>query len=464
MFILDTTVKRPNRFTSYLDRQLTTSQFSRKEIVDLYVPMVLDQLSIYVIGIISSAMVSASSQEAISATSLVSSIAFMVTALFSAMSTGGSVLVAQAKGRNDSKDIRNTCGQVILITTIIGLLGTGILATFARPIVSTFFADAGETIVEYGITYLKIYGMSFAPFAIYISIFACFRGMGKAKQCLSLTIVINVAHLILSFIFINLMDMGIAGSGWSFVVARVIGAVGALYILFFKNKEDIGLKFLDLFHVTWPFIKKLVRLALPFAIEQILFNAGQLLANTYIAKLPGDAIAANSIALSVNSMLYTTAFATQNLTMTVCGQCIGAKNYDLAKHYTKKFIFFNRFLVAANALVVFPLMPLLMMLYQPSATVEPMVYQLLLIGTVANIFLWSDGYLKPACLRAAGDATFTTVTCMASMWIARVLCGYTMTIVLGWGIHAVWLTYFIDYIIRIVVFSPRLRGEKWHKM
>ena len=85
----------------FLDKHLTTSQFTAKQIIDLYIPMVLDQFSIYVIGILSSAMVSASSQEAISATSLVSSLAFMVVALFSAMSTGGTVLVAQAKGRGD---------------------------------------------------------------------------------------------------------------------------------------------------------------------------------------------------------------------------------------------------------------------------------------------------------------------------------------------------------------------------
>lgn len=91
---MENTAKRPNFFSGFLDKHLTTSQFTWKQIIDLYIPMVLDQFSIYVIGIMSSAMVSASSREAISATSLVGSLAFMVVALFSAMSTGGAVLVA----------------------------------------------------------------------------------------------------------------------------------------------------------------------------------------------------------------------------------------------------------------------------------------------------------------------------------------------------------------------------------
>lgn len=202
----------------------------------------------------------------------------------------------------------------------------------------------------------------------------------------------------------------------------------------------------------------------PFTLEQILFNGGSLLTNTYIATLPTDSIAANSIAVSLQSLFFTAAFAMQNLIMTVCGQCIGVKNYDLAKYYTKKIIKFGRFLILANVLIVFPLFPLLMMLYQPSATVEPMVYQLLIIDSIAWVLFWCDGYLIPACLRAAGDATFTTVVCLCSMWISRVACGYVMTITMGLGIHAVWLTFFIEYLIRIVVFHWRFKGKKWIKM
>lgn len=296
-----------------------------------------------------------------------------------------------------------------------------------------------------------------------MGVIACFRGLGKAKQCLTLTLVINVTHLLCSFLFINMLEMGVAGSGWSFIVARVVGAVAAIALMLASTKE-MQFTYRDLLRVRAAFLKKIVVLALPFAIEQMLFQAGQLLTSTYISKLPGDSIAANSIALSIFNLLFMTAFALQNLIMTVCGQCIGAKHFDLARHYVKKFIRFYRVAILINALLVAPLLPLLMMLYQPSATVEPMVYVMLGIGAVANVALWCDGYLIPACLRAAGDATFTTVICLISMWLSKVAVGYLLTMVLGVGVYGVWLSYFVDYGFRAVVFHLRFKGHKWEQI
>ncbi len=459
----DNIMKKQGWLMRQLDKRLTTDQFSAKQIIDLYVPMMLDQFSIYVIGILSSAMVSASSEEAISAVSLVNSLAFMVTALFTAMSTGGTVLVAQAKGRGDPIEIRRACGQIIMLTTLIGTLATLILYFFSDPIVHLMFGQADELIVSYGITYLKLYGLSFMPFAIFNSISCCFRGIGEARVCLFLTIVINVMHLIMSFVLINICDMGIAGSGLSFIIARVVGAIAAIVVMFFTH-NIVHVRFKDLFRLEGRFLLSVLRLAMPFAIEQILFNGGQLLTNSYVANLPTESIAANGIAASANNMLFIAAFSLQNLIMTVCGQCIGAKNYDLAKQYVKQLIKIGRILIILNILIIAPVMPLMMLLYQPSAAVEPVVYQLLGIGALALAMLWADAYLIPACLRAAGDAMFTTAVCLGAMWVARVAVGYLLTITCGFGIYAVWAINFLEYAIRAVIFHVRFRGTKWRKM
>jgi putative MATE family efflux protein len=456
-------MKKPNWLMRKLEEKLTTSQFTAKQIVDLYIPMMLDQLSIYIIGILSSAMVSASSQEAISATSLVNSLAYMVTALFTAMSTGGTVLVAQAKGRGDAKEIRQACGQTIFLTTAIGFLGTFILFIFASPIVNLLFGQADPIIIEYGLIYLKLYGLSFMPFALFNSVVSCFRGMGAAKECLVLTIVINGVHLIMSFVFINICQMGITGSGLSFIVARVIGALAAA-IIFFGVRNIAHMRFTDLFRLKWSFVKNIFRLAFPFAIEQMLFNGGQLMTSSYVSRLSNDAIAANGIAASVNNLFYFTAFSMQNLIMTVCGQCIGAKHYDLARRYINNIIKIGRFLMLATVLVVYPLLPLLMLLYQPTETVAPLVYQLLAIGCLALPTLWCDANLIPAGLRSAGDATFTTIVCLLAMWVSRVALGYFLTITMGLGIHAVWAMYFVEAAIRAVIFRIRFKGTKWQKM
>ncbi len=460
---METSVKKPNFMMRYLDKRLTTQQFTAKQIVNLYIPMLLDQFSIYVIDILGAAMVSASSEEAISAMSLVSSIAYMVTSLFSAIGIGGSVLVAQAKGRNSEEEIKKVCAQTVTLGLLISIVATAFLVGFADPIVNTLFSETSDIIREYGITYLRLYGMSFIPFAVYAVIINCFRGMGEAKKALVLTLVINITYLICSFIFINGMGLGITGTGISFIIARIIGGGTAFFMLFVFNKRYKA-RIRDMFSVNKAYLKSITTLALPFAIEQILFYGGSLINSTIIATLDQTSIAAHSIANSVFNMFIMAGQALMSMLMTVCGQCIGAKNYDLAKHYTKQVVRMGRFVIILNTAFSFAIMPLLMLMYQPSAAAKPLLYQLLCIGAVANIALYCAGYLTPACLRSAGDATYTTVISLVSVWVARVVFGYLLAIVCNLGIHAVWVTYFIEYGIRAVFFDRRIKGAKWMKM
>ena len=69
---MEASVKKPNFLMRGLESRLTISQFTAKQILALYLPMLLDQFSVYGMSLLSSSMVSASSQEAISAMSLVS--------------------------------------------------------------------------------------------------------------------------------------------------------------------------------------------------------------------------------------------------------------------------------------------------------------------------------------------------------------------------------------------------------
>ncbi len=461
---MDTAVKKPNFLMRFLDKRLTTSQFEAKNIVSLFFPMLLDQFSIFGMNILASAMVSASSQEAISAMSLSGTLAYLMVTLFTSLTSGGTVLVAQAKGRADEKEIRHTCGQTVALATMMGMVATALLVLCAPFLVELFFGNASDVIVEYGTIYLKLYGWSLLPFAVFNSISCCFAGMGKAKHCLVLSIIINAVHLVMSFVFINLMDMGITGTGLSLIVARGVGAVAAIILMFFVGDRNSRLLLKDLFYLSFDFIKKILRLALPIAVGSLLTHGGQLLTNSFISSLPSDEIAAHSIGSSIYNLMLISSYAMMGLSTTVCGQCIGAKNYELAKHYIKQFVRLGRLALIANIAIVAPLLPLLMLMYQPSATVQPIIYRLIAIGAVCAIALYCNAILQPICLRSAGDATFTTVSSLIVMWTVRVFICYLLAIVCGIGIYAVWMINILDYGANSTIYALRLKGNKWHKM
>jgi len=91
------------------------------------------------------------------------------------------------------------------------------------------------------------------------------------------------------------------------------------------------------------------------------------------------------------------------------------------------------------------------------------IFLIVLLNTIAQIPLWSISFMIPSALRAAGDAKFTSLVSMLSMWLFRVVLGYILGIVLGMGILGVWLAMNAEWAIRGAVFIWRFTGRKWYR-
>lgn len=88
----------------FLERQFGSMLFTYKKIFMMLIPLILDQFFINIIGLVTTAMISSSSQESVSAVSMINPLSLIIWAVFSAISVGGTVVVAQYKGSgNEAK-------------------------------------------------------------------------------------------------------------------------------------------------------------------------------------------------------------------------------------------------------------------------------------------------------------------------------------------------------------------------
>lgn len=452
--------KPPLRLTVKLREMFSSDQFTFTQIRQMFGPLLLDQLFIFFIGMLSTAMVSSSGEAAISAVAMVGSLGYIATSLFSALSTGGTILVAKARGSGDEERVRETIGQTILLTVSVAALVCAAFLLLGEPLVLLLYPKAEPLLLEYAIEYLTLMSLSYIPFALFNAIFSVFRGLGDAKSSLVLTIVINTVHLLMSFLLINLLDMGVTGSGLSYLLARVVGAVVAV-VWMFKVRNTVRLKVRYIFRFARKIQADIIKLGIPLAVEQILFQAGILLTQVFIATLPTATIAANGIANSAYGLLNAVAFTFTTIVTTVCGQCIGARRFDLAEQYVRSFIKAGRWVLLIAVLIITPLMPLILKLYSPSEQALPLIYTALMIGAFPMPLLWCDANLPGAAMRAAEGAAYVTGVSLVAMWVARVGLGYVLTITLGWGIAGVWAGLVMEWVLRIAMLRPRMRNGKW---
>ncbi|WMJ24223.1 MATE family efflux transporter [Paludicola sp. MB14-C6] len=450
------------RLSHFLTNQLGSKHFTYKQILSMLVPLILDQFFIFFIGTLTTFMISASGEDSVAAVTLVGPITFLIVALFSSVSAGGTVIVAQYKGKGDEKQMRRAAGQVVLTTFLVATIGSLILILFAEPIINTLFHSADPTVKLKAKNYMIGICLSNPAFSIFNGIFNVLRGVGDTKTCLRLTIVINVIHLFASYLFINICKLDILGTAISLNLARFIGCAIALYLILRPN-DILTLKLKDMFQFRWSIQKAIIKIGIPFSLEQVFFNLGRMLTQVYMIQLGQSAIAADAIASSGSNLFYSAGFAVATLAITVVGQCIGAGDIKQAKKYGKKLIGLGTVCMLISVAVLYPFMPLIIKLSNPSATIIPMIHQAMLIGVIAIPFFWSSSYVMPSVLRAGGDAGFTSIVSLVIMWIARVALGYILAITLGLGLNGMWISMGVEWAARAIIFQIRFKGDKWHK-
>ena len=448
------------KINGWLEDAFTSEYFTYRQLRGMFFTLVIDQFFIIFINMMSTAMVSSTGEAAIAAANMVGSINSIVAIVFNSFAVGGSIVIARAKGHGDDHGIRNAIGGTIALCGMTALVLCAGLLTFANLLVNSLYPAAEPLLVAYSIRYMRLIAISFIPYAVFNAVFNAFRSLGDTRSSLFLTVVINVVHLVCSFVFINIMKMGIDGAGYSYIVARLIGAtLAVVWVLFIHNEHSMRPK--HLLHFSKRITRQVVSLGLPIASESALFQGGMLLVQIYLARLTTTDLAAHGVANSILMLSDVTGNAITSLASTVCGQCFGAGVYVLVRKYCQKMVTVSRVILLATCAIIVPLLPLLLKMYNPSAEATSIIYVCLMIATIGKPLIWSDSYIIPMALRASGDVMFSSVVSVVSLFIGRIAIGYLLTIVLGLGVPGVWLGMMLEWMIRAVLLRHRVKGEKW---
>ena len=442
-----------------LDGLLTTNQFTYQELRKMFVTLTLDQFFICFISVLSTALVSSVGEAAIAAVSMVGTVNSLVSLVFMSLATGGAIVVARAKGRGDRQEIRQAIGEAVGLCGAASLLLSALLFTFAETLVRLIYPNVEPLLIEYAVRYMRMMAISFIPFSVFNAIFNIFRSLGDTRSSLFLTIVINVSHLLLSLLFINGLGLGVAGSGLSYIVARTLGMGLAVFWLMRHTPYHIRLR--HFFRFQASVTREIASLGMPLTLESLLTQGGMLMVQVYLARLTTTALAAHAVSNSMFNLYCAPANALTALASTVCGQCYGAKRYDLMRQYCRNIIRAGRFVLLLTVLILYPLSPLLLKLYHASEQGTAMIYTCLRIAVFCMPLLWCDGNIPSMVLRTAGDSVYTGAVSVSALLLGRCALGFTLTILLGVGVPGIWIALVCEWLARGIALRLRFRGDRW---
>jgi Na+-driven multidrug efflux pump len=207
-------------------------------------------------------------------------------------------------------------------------------------------------------------------------------------------------------------------------------------------------------------VATILRVGWPAALETGFFHVGKLITQGMVAGLGTTAIAANFVAFSVTALLSIPGAALGVAATTLVGQRLGARDVPGARHQLLLLTRSATLALSALAALVLPLAGPLARLYGGDPEVTRQAAQLIMLNCLF-MPVWALSFVLPAGMRGAGDTRYAMGVATAGMWLCRILTGYLLGIVLGWGVVGVWLGMFADWLVRGALFWRRARGLRW---
>lgn len=450
------------KLDSFLNKHFTGESINYHQVISIILPILVDQFFIVCLSFVNTAMISSSGVAAVSAVNMVDSVNIFLVNVFVAVATGGTVVVAQYKGSgNDrmvSKAASGAISSVFLLAVFISLL----MIVFHNPVLGVLFGGAEAAVFTNARIYLIGCAISYPFIGIVEAVCGALRGVGETKSSLVLSLIMNLSYVILNFLFINTLKLSVFGMVLSLNSGRVLAAICSIvFLLRFNHSLNFHVK--DLLAFDFSMLKRILYIGIPFAAEQMFFNGGKILTQTFIVHLGTYSMAVNAICGSFTLLFQIPANAISLSVVTVVGQCMGRRDIADARKFIKSFLVLASLSFAVVFVLIMPFFTPLVQFFTPPDAIIPTIFKIVVFTGIGQIPLWSISFITPGALRAAGDSRYTSVVAMLSMWLFRVLLGYILGIILGFGIEGVWLAMVLEWGVRGAVFMHRFHGDKWYQ-
>lgn len=438
-------------------------RFTNKDLKNMIVPLFFEQLLVMLVGIADTLVISYAGEAAVSGVSLVNQFNTIFIYIFTALASGGAVVVSQYIGSRDTDNAEKSSGQLLMFSILLSLVIGALVLIGNRTMLGILFGKVEDSVMEACVTYLRISAYSYPALAIYNAGAAIYRSLGKTKVTMYISILSNIINVVGNIIGVFGLKAGVAGVAYPSLIARAFSAVVITFLCFRQGAE---LRYRSKWIFVWDsgMLKKILNIAVPNGVENGLFQLVKVALSSIVALFGTYQIAANGVAQSLWSLAALMGVAMSSAFIPVIGQCMGANETDEAEYYFKKLMKITVIASVAWNVVILAATPLVMMAYDLSAETKSLIIWLVVIHNVFNAFAYPFSGPLSAGLRAAGDAKFTMVVTVISTIGIRLLLSVLFGIILNMGVIGIAFAMCADWLFKAVLFEIRFRKGMWKQL
>ena len=445
-------VKNSELLLSYIREGRTMTQRERLWlIISLSIPSILAQISATVMFFIDASMVGHLGAKASAAIGLVETTGWLMGGLASAANMGFSVQVAHFIGANDFEAARRVLRQS-LICCLIWAFIISLTSIIISPFLP-YWLGGTEDIAHDASLYFAIFGFCGIFFQMEGLAGSMLKCSGNMKIPSFLNIGMCVMDVCFNYLFIYILDMGVMGAAIGTGVAMLITAALMLYFLLVRSKMLSLTGRPGSFKPKSDTVRTAFKIGAPMGLQHLLMGGAYVVSTVIVAPLGTIAIAAHSLAITVESLCYMPGYGIAEAATTLVGQGIGAGQHLLTRSFARMSVGLAMAVMTVMGILMWLFAPELMSLMSP---VEEVIAQ----GTqVLRIEAWAEPMFAAAIVCngvfiGAGDTMIPAIMSLASMWAVRLTLAATLAP--KYGLKGVWTAMAIELCFRGSIFLTRL--------
>lgn len=452
-------------------------QMTRSEklnlIVALSVPSILAQVTSVLMFYIDASMVGSLGAEASASIGLVEPATWLFGSLVSATAMGFYVQAAHFIGAKDFGQARSVMRHGYIFGIAISLVLMAIAATIASPLPR--WLGGGADIQHDASIYFLIYSAAVPIHLIENLSSQMLKVSGDMRHPSFIAVAMCFADVIFNFIFIfptreitilgtHLtvfgFGLGVAGAAIGTLLAILSAAIPLVYFAVFKS-SILAWKFdKQRFKWNWEYISSAVKLGAPMALQYLLMNGAQIISTMIVAPLGNFAIAANSFAVTAESLCYMPGYGIGDAATTLVGQSVGARRKDVCQSFARMAVGIGMAVMAFMGLLMYIFAPEMIGILSPVPEIRALGTQVLRIEAFAEPFFAASIVTYSVCI-GAGDTAIPSFINLGSMWFVRLTLAATLAPI--YGLPGVWFAMATELTIRGIMFLIRLFRGKWMK-
>ncbi len=395
------------------------------------VPMILQNIISVSVGVADNIMVGSLGDVSIAGVALANQIQTLLQMLMLGIGAATVLLAAQYWGKGDVKSVKDIIAIGIKISLLISI-SAGILVFFFPKVALRIFTP-NVSIIDEGSKYLRVMALSYVFFCITFTMIAAMRCVENVLIALIISIVTLIVDVGLNYALIfgnfGAPKLGITGAAVATLIARILETCIILYYIRFVDKK-LKIRFKELLGVNLTLLKDYVTHGFPVISGDIMWGVAGAAQTMIIGRLSAEAVAANSISMTLFSFVTVIVFSTSGAAAVIIGKTVGAAKYEEVKEYARTLQIIFLCLGLLTSLSLFTLKGFFISLYAISPEAKVIANQFL---TILSVSVIGTSYHAPCftgIIRAGGDTKFVLIVDQTIMWCLIIPVSFTAAFIL----------------------------------